>query len=121
MNAKWYHFNQNNSGGSFHHDAAAGIGANVWVEAHTFDEACARARNIGLYFDGVSDGIDCECCGDRWYEPSDYYTSDRPEWYGDLVRPVKDGEEPTLYWGIPSYMHPLEGPFCAVVREVGAE
>ena len=24
-------------------------------------------RDIGLYFDGVSLGKDCPCCGDRWY------------------------------------------------------
>ena len=113
----WYHFNQNNSGGIFDHDDAAGIGANVWVEARTRDEASIRAQNIGLYFDGVRDGMDCDCCGDRWYMPSDHDASDSPEWYGDVVRPVKDGEKPTIYWEIPSYMHPLEGPFCAVVRE----
>lgn len=117
MNAKWFRFNQNNSGGSFVHDAAAGIGANVWIEAHTHDGAIARAQDIGLYFDGVRDGMDCECCGDRWYMPSSHDASDSPEWYGDTVRPVKDGEKPTIYWEIPSYMHPLEGPFCAVVRE----
>lgn len=117
MNTKWYHFNQNNSGGSFVHDADAGIGANVWVEARTLDEASARAQDNGLYFDGVREGVDCPCCGDRWHEPSIYDASDNPKWYGDTVRPAKDGEEPTIYWGIPSYAHPLEGPFYAVVRE----
>ena len=25
-----------------------------------------KAYEIGLYFDGVKAGRDCECCGDRW-------------------------------------------------------
>ena len=25
------------------------------------------AEDIGLYFDGVEQGMDCSCCGDRWY------------------------------------------------------
>ena len=25
------------------------------------------AQGNGIYFNGVADGIDCDCCGDRWY------------------------------------------------------
>ena len=31
-------------------------------------EANTKACDIGIYFDGVANGADCECCGDRWRE-----------------------------------------------------
>lgn len=65
----FYTFNQNNSGGSFVFDPRAGISHYVIVEADGLDDAMSRASRIGLYFDGVADGRDCDCCGDRWYYP----------------------------------------------------
>ncbi|MEW1550971.1 DUF7296 family protein [Streptomyces tsukubensis] len=59
----FYTFMQNNSGGSFHYSESAGISCVVIIEAHSADAANLRARNIGLYFDGIGD---CPCCGDRW-------------------------------------------------------
>lgn len=64
----FYDFRQNNSGGSFAYDEAAGISHIVIVEADSVAEANARAQRIGLYFDGCESGYDCDCCGDRWYE-----------------------------------------------------
>lgn len=118
---KWWTFDQNNTGGSFDHDESAGIGYKVWIEAHSADEASARAQDIGIYFDGCRDGTDCPCCGDRWYEPwGDGDIS--PKFYGDAVRPAQGDEAPSLNWEIPSYMHPLNGQFSAVVIvEGGAE
>jgi hypothetical protein len=46
-----------------------GIGEYVIIEAFSVDDAVERAERIGLYFDGVYKGYDCECCGDRWYVP----------------------------------------------------
>lgn len=69
VKAKYFTFNQNNSGGSFVYDERAGIGHFVIVEALDMMHANDRARKIGLYFDGASEyGPDCDCCGDRWYE-----------------------------------------------------
>lgn len=116
MNTKWWHFSQNNSGGSFGHDPDRGIGYSVFVEAHSADEASARAQDIGIYFDGVREGLDCECCGDRWSEPWGGGDTE-PNQYGRNVRPASDGESPTLDWGIPSYIHPIEGRFSAAVIE----
>ena len=79
---KFYHFSQNNSGGGFHFEPDRGISAHVIIEAKDENEAVDRAERIGLYFDGVEDDLDCECCGDRW---------DRP-WSGDLV--------PTAYYPV---------------------
>jgi hypothetical protein len=62
----FYEYHQNNSGGSFEYDAERGITYAVVVEAENPKVADARAEVIGLYFDGCSDGRDCDCCGDRW-------------------------------------------------------
>lgn len=67
VETKWYKFYQNNSGGSFDINHERGIGPNVWIEALDADDANRRAEQIGIYFDGVSSGCDCSCCGDRWY------------------------------------------------------
>jgi hypothetical protein len=85
----FYEFRQNNSGGHFDEDTNAGISAWVIVEADSLGEAEARAESIGLYFDGVEKGYDCECCGDRWYSAS--WSGDgtvEPEVYG---RRIEDG------------------------------
>jgi hypothetical protein len=76
----FYLFNQNNSGGSFDFDKASGITHYVIVEADTEESAITKAEQIGLYWDGVENGMDCECCGDRWCR----YTTgtDTPEIYG---------------------------------------
>ena len=65
----FYTYRQNNTGGDFIVDPEAGISVQVIVEADSLDEANTRAETIGLYFDGVRDGMDCGCCGDRWYTP----------------------------------------------------
>ena len=55
-------FTQNNSGGSFDED----MPYNAYIEAPTWYEANEIALRMGIYFEGVSMGIDCDCCGDRW-------------------------------------------------------
>lgn len=58
----FYAFRQNNSGGVWKAPAIA-----VVVEADSAGEANRLAESNGLYFNGVRDGRDCECCGDRWF------------------------------------------------------
>lgn len=58
-----YRFLQNNSGGWLSDDMPHVL----YVEAETSDAANDRAVAAGVYFDGVDMGMDCECCGDRWY------------------------------------------------------
>lgn len=62
----FYTFNQNNSGGGFDFDAKRGISRYVIISADSTEDAIKRAEKIGLYFNGVESGDDCECCGDRW-------------------------------------------------------
>ena len=61
----WYHFSQNNSGGSF--TINKNVAEEVFIEAQNVYTANNLGLIIGLYFDGVEQGIDCKCCGSRWY------------------------------------------------------
>lgn len=80
---KFYEFSQNNTGGSFIFDEKKGICSHVVIEAKNANEANERAKEIGLYFDGVDKGEDCECCGDRWYEADESDGYETPTIYGD--------------------------------------
>lgn len=83
MSTKFFHYSQNNSGGSFAFDEKAGVTHHVVIEAYDYNHANARAENIGLYFDGYGD---CGCCGNRWYEQDSYHdATDKPTVYGEPV------------------------------------
>ena len=62
---KFYQFTQNNSGGSF--ESNDKVCHRIIIEANNEDEAIYKAESLGCYWNGVSNGNDCECCGDRWY------------------------------------------------------
>jgi len=66
---RWFSFRQNNSGGTFVQDEDVDI--HVFIEADDAIHANEYAKLHGIYFDGVSKGRDCSCCGDRWYEVDD--------------------------------------------------
>lgn len=63
----FYEFSQNNTGGSFVTDDK--LCHRVVIEAASEKEAIQKAEEMGIYFNGVDDGMDCPCCGDRWYTP----------------------------------------------------
>lgn len=90
----FFNFSQNNSGGGFDFDAQAGISVNVIVEAADAEEANYRAERIGLYFDGVENGNDCDCCGDRWYEQWRDDGDEVPSVYGTPIEIY----EPVIKW-----------------------
>ena len=96
----FYRFRQNNSGGSFIEDDNVSI--RVHIEANSAEEANQLAQTHGIYFDGVRDEIDCECCGDRWYEAneSDGYEEVHTSEYDDMW--VKSGE-------VYAYVYLLDG------------
>lgn len=98
MKTKFYTYGQNNSGGSFIIDKSKGIGYYVIIEALNEEQATSIAEDIGLYFDGCSDGIDCDCCGDRWYSPNE---SESPEIYGTSVEICEEDKR--------NYIHYLDG------------
>lgn len=60
----FYQFSQNNPGGSFH--VTDTLCHRIFIEAASEKGAISKAEELGCYWDGVSDGIDCACCGDRW-------------------------------------------------------
>lgn len=85
----YYTYSQNNSGGHFTTDD--NIGSYVIIAAKNANDANERARQIGVYFDGCSSGDDCSCCGDRWFEASDFDGKELPEIYGSSVEEsIKD-------------------------------
>ena len=59
-----YLYSQNNSGGVFTKPALCII----VVDAKNETQALETAEKAGLYLNGVRRGLDCECCGDRWYD-----------------------------------------------------
>ena len=91
---KKYIYTQNNSGGVYDYPewtGPEGIGGvftqyledhhkhdapvDVWVMAETCEEADELVQKYaGVYFDGVEDGPDCECCGDRWWRADDLFS-----------------------------------------------
>jgi hypothetical protein len=60
----FYEWSQNNSGGTFYTDDK--ICHQIFIEADNYDEAEQKALDFGVYYNGVDDGYDCSCCGDRW-------------------------------------------------------
>lgn len=66
----FFHFSQNNSGGSWDYSESNGITHHVVIEAKDAEDANITAIDKGLYFDGCDSGADCHCCGDRWYRAS---------------------------------------------------
>lgn len=101
---KFFTFSQNNSGGHFIEDVKLGIGHHVIIEAISQNDAIERAKNIGLYFDGCENEIDCECCGDRWYMPLDE-SSTEPLIYGQNAKnyiptyvPFADGGKAFIHY-----------------------
>lgn len=101
----WYHYRQNNTGGSFTVDER--VGHHVLVEAATPAEADARAREIGLYFDGCDTADDCPCCGDRWSSAEVATASDEPKIYGEDL----DTWRPFSLWNgqVVAVVYPLVG------------
>ena len=63
---KFFTFYQNNSGGYFLEDED--VDQYVVIHAKNHYEANDKAQDLGIYFDGVKKGRDCDCCGDRWNE-----------------------------------------------------
>lgn len=60
----FYLFYQNNSGAKYIVDNK--VCKAIVIEADSSNDATDIAETIGCYWDGVSKGIDCPCCGDRW-------------------------------------------------------
>jgi hypothetical protein len=80
---KKFTYTQNNSGGVYDFPKWTGPAdmggvcsasdwqdqqVDVWVMARSEAEADELVQKYaGVYFDGIERGLDCDCCGDRWY------------------------------------------------------
>lgn len=107
MTNMFYEFCQNNSGGYHDLDQSRGIGPIVFIEANSYQEANDKAEEIGIYFNGCEEGLDCDCCGDRWY-PKDSYDE-----------AVSREEVCTWKWREsygPSYVHFTDGSFEVITK-----
>lgn len=91
MSGQFYSYYQNNSGGHNEVRPESGIGKIVFIQAPNVMVANERARAIGLYWDGVLTGRDCECCGDRWSPAVEGDACDRPglQGYENWVHPAE--------------------------------
>lgn len=69
LKTNFYEYSQNNSGGSLHTDDK--LCHRVYIEADNAQEANDKAEQLGMYWNGCDDEIDCPCCGDRWYSASE--------------------------------------------------
>lgn len=108
MNEKtqFFHFAQNNSGGSFDFELNK-YSHHVIIEARNAEHANALAEELGLYFDGCENGIDCDCCGDRWYQVHSDDGDDVPLVYG---KPPEIHEDAWFGKDQPhTYVHFLDG------------
>ena len=103
---KFYSFDQNNSGGSFQNSEKEGISEYVIIEALNAEDANARAEGIGLYFNGCDDGIDCDCCGDRWYKTNE---SDRKKLPSINREPLENAKKSIFRNNV--FVHYLDGTF----------
>lgn len=101
---KFFYFDQNNTGGYFDES----MGYAVIIEAESAKKANAKLEALGGYFNGCADGVDCPCCGDRWYRVEDRDGKDYPSYYSKVHNP--EGAI-LLKWGMPIYIHYLRGDF----------
>lgn len=61
----FFELDQNNSRGYF--DVDDKVCHRLFIEADSHEDAMRKAEELGCYWNGVANGIDCPCCGDRWY------------------------------------------------------
>lgn len=83
----FYTYRQNNSGGSFIVNDR--VCPYVIIQALSDRDADHRAEDVGIYFDGVHNGYDCPCCGDRW----------NTAWEDGTEQPTIYGQDPQEYNG----------------------
>jgi len=101
----YWAYHQNNSGGRF--DVDEYVCHYVIIEARDKIDADRRAQSVGIYFDGVQAGWDCDCCGNRWLRAWED-GSDQPDIYG---------YHPREYGG---RFTKKDGVFCRVFRLDGS-
>jgi hypothetical protein len=86
----FYTFIQNNSGGTWRINKD--VSKFVIIEADSVDDANDLAEEKAkIYFDGCAAGIDCDCCGDRWYPVREYDAAETPMIYDQAAEHYSPG------------------------------
>ncbi|KRT89348.1 MULTISPECIES: DUF7296 family protein [Bacillus] len=107
----FYEYTQNNSGGSFITNDK--LCHRIFIEANSYEEADTIAEGLGVYWNGVSEGIDCDCCGDRWgiADPVDLDRINKKGWeagvYSNIASPEKEEEWKARYGNYPIHTAPV--------------
>jgi hypothetical protein len=105
----FFHFSQNNSGGSFVYDYERGLTHQVVIEADNAKQANLQAELIGIYFDGCAKDRDCNCCGDRWYPQYSNDGTPEPTVYGAVLEIDRFKSEGWMAPGRETVVHFADG------------
>lgn len=84
----FYAYQQRNINGFFQKDD--NLDEWVFIESRNADHADRVAQRLGVYFDGVSQGYDCKCCGNRWERASYSSYCSEPTIYSEHVTLSED-------------------------------
>ena len=103
----FYHYNQNNTGGSF--DVDENLTQHVIIEADSGDEADEKLIELGGYFNGCEEDLDCPCCGDRWYPQWSDDATESPEVYGKSPEDYVNDKNSTIWCDPEIIVHYKDG------------
>ena len=93
----FYEYRQNNSGGRFDFDKAAGVTVNVIIEADSAEKANEKMESlINCDWLGGHGGY-CSCCGDRWYPCGSRDGKEKPEFF-TIYRWMEAGFECCIHY-----------------------
>lgn len=102
VETKFFHFNQNNSGGYFIKNAEHGIDHHVVIEAVSAEDAWSRLSRFDEKIDGFFDF--CQCCGMRWDECDEDEGSNVPCIYSTPIEKYSDD-----WFSEYAYVHYFDG------------
>jgi len=85
MNNKFYTYDQNNSWWVYIVNYIKWIWAAVIIEAKNKKQAENISKKIWIYFDWVNNGIDCECCWDRWIRDCSISKKIKIPWWINII------------------------------------
>lgn len=109
----FYCYRQHNSGK--HWVINENVTINVIIEANSTEDADNKAKKLGIYFNGVNQGVDCSCCGDRWDDSEGYSATTRPD---SFIRSAAHYDQNNVEIGQPyCYVYSLNGHKNSLYRE----
>lgn len=104
----FYHFSQNNSGGSFDFDKEKGITCHLIIEADNHHKANKKLKDLVGDIIGGSGGY-CPCCGDRWYEVDERDGETEAKIYGELFSEYDSTRRSWVEGGFDACLHKADG------------